>query len=46
MPYPTALSASAGAAVCDDSGVEIAHWLLLQKRTSGARTTPAKLAPS
>ena len=28
------------------SGVEIAHWLLLQRRTSGARITAAKLAPS
>src|SRR5919201_4752650 len=46
MPYPTALSASVSAAVCADNGVEIAHWLLLQKRTSGARITPAKLAPS
>ena len=40
------MSASVGAAVCADSGVEIAHWLLLQKRTSGARITPAKFAPS
>src|ERR671919_2298253 len=46
IPYPTALSASVGAAVCAESGVEIAHWLLLQKRTSGARITAAKLAPS
>src|SRR5205823_1976808 len=36
----------AAAAVCAESGVEIAHWLLLQKRTSGARITAAKLAPS
>src|SRR5919197_3293878 len=46
MPYPAALSASVAAAVCAESGVEIAHWLLLQKRTSGARVTPAKFAPS
>src|SRR3954468_15114792 len=46
MPYPTALSASVSAAVWAESGVEIAHWLLLQKRTSGARITAAKLAPS
>src|SRR3954453_21210070 len=46
MPLPTALSASVSAAVWADSGVEIAHWLLLQKRTSGARITAAKLAPS
>src|SRR5919197_2578852 len=46
MPYPAALSASVSAAVCADSGVEMAHWLLLQKRTSGARITPAKFAPS
>src|SRR5919197_5631695 len=46
MPYPTALSASVSAAVCADSGVEIAHWLLLQKRISGARVTAAKFAPS
>jgi hypothetical protein len=46
MPYPTALSASVSAADCSDTGVEIAHPLLLQKRTSGARITPAKLAPS
>ena len=41
-----ALSASVSAAVWAESGVEIAHWLLLQKRISGARMTPAKLAPS
>ncbi len=29
-----------------DTGVEIAHWLLLQKRMSGACITPAKFAPS
>ncbi len=46
MPYPAALSASAAAAVCVDRGVEIAHWLLLQSRTSGALKTPAKFAPS
>jgi hypothetical protein len=40
------LSASVSAAVCADSGVEIAHWLLLQSSTSGARITPAKFAPS
>ena len=32
--------------VCAESGVEIAHWLLLQKRISGARMTAAKFAPS
>ncbi len=32
--------------VCAESGVEIAHWLLLQSRTSGARITAAKFAPS
>ena len=41
-----ALSASVSAAVCSSTGVEIAHWLLLQKRTSGARMTAAKFAPS
>src|SRR4029079_15078885 len=46
MPYPIALSARVGAAVWADRGLEIAHWLLLQRRTSGARITPAKLAPS
>src|SRR5918999_3465814 len=46
IPYPIALSASVGAAVCAESGVEIAHWLLLQKRTTGAFMTPAKVAPS
>src|SRR5919204_2636550 len=46
IPYPTALSARVSAAVCASSGVEIAHWLLLQKSTSGARITAAKLAPS
>src|SRR5262249_11543976 len=46
IPYPIALSASVGAAVWASSGVEIAHWLLLQKRISGARITPAKFAPS
>jgi hypothetical protein len=40
------LSASVSAAVCASSGVEIAHWLLLQKRTSGALKTAAKFAPS
>src|SRR4051812_35406739 len=46
IPYPTALSASVSAAVWAESGVEIAHWLLLQRRTSGAFITAAKLAPS
>src|SRR5919202_5938365 len=46
MPYPIALSASVSARVCASSGVEIAHWLLLQKRTSGAPVTAAKFAPS
>ena len=36
--YPIALSARVGAAVCADSGVEIAHWLLLQNRTTGVNT--------
>src|SRR5919199_179528 len=34
------------ARVCAESGVEIAHWLLLQKRISGAFITAAKFAPS
>ena len=34
------------AAVCALSGVEIAHWLLLQRSTSGAFITAARLAPS
>src|SRR5204862_3093600 len=42
----TALSASVSAAVWASNGVEMAHWLLLQKRISGARITAAKLAPS
>ena len=46
MPYPAALSTSVSARVCAESGVEIAHWLLLQRRTSGARITAAKFAPS
>src|SRR5919197_3642247 len=46
MPYPAALSASVSAAVCASRGVEIAHWLLLQKRTTGAFITPANVAPS
>src|SRR5438128_666669 len=46
MPYPTALSARVSARVCASSGVEIAHWLLLQSRTSGASITAAKFAPS
>ena len=29
--------------VCAESGVEIAHWLLLQKRTSGARITAGEV---
>src|SRR4029450_6744957 len=45
MREPTAFAASVSAAVCAESGVEIAHWLLLQKSTSGARITAAKLAP-
>ena len=32
--------------VCDESGVEIAHWLLLQKRISGAPITAARFVPS
>ena len=40
------MSTSASARVWSETGVEIAHWLLLQKRISGARITPAKLAPS
>src|SRR4029450_3371903 len=28
------------------TGVEIAHWLLLQKRITGAFITPANVAPS
>jgi len=39
------LSASVSACVCAESGVEIAHWLLLQKRMSGAPLTAAKFAP-
>ena len=46
IPYPTALSTSASARVWAESGVEIAHWLLLQRRTSGARITAARFAPS
>src|SRR5215218_6722446 len=46
IPEPTALSASVSAAVCAESGVEIAQPLLLQKRIVGARITAAKLAPS
>src|ERR687883_710773 len=46
MPYPTALSASDSARVCASSGVEIAHWLLLQTNTAGAFVTAAKLTPS
>src|SRR5919199_3166497 len=41
-----ALSTSASARVCAVIGVEIAHWLLLQKRISGAFITAAKFAPS
>jgi hypothetical protein len=40
------LSASVSARVCSETGVEIAHWLLLQRRTSGACITAAKLTPS
>ena len=40
------MSASASARVCAETGVEIAHWLLLQKRITGARITAAKFAPS
>ena len=40
------MSASASARVCAESGVEIAHWLLLQKRISGAPFTAARFAPS
>ena len=38
--------ASVSARVWDSSGVEIAHPLLLQTSTSGARITAAKFAPS
>ena len=40
------MSASRAAAVCAESGVEIAHWLLLQSSTSGAFMTAAMFAPS
>src|SRR5436190_13526831 len=46
MPYPIAVAASVSARVCASSGVEIAHWLLLQSRISGAPVTAAKFAPS
>src|SRR5437763_14613258 len=46
MPYPKALSASDSARVCAASGVEIAHWLLLQTKTAGAFITAARLTPS
>ncbi len=37
---------SAAALVCAVIGVEIAHWLLLQKRIVGVSITAAKFAPS
>ena len=40
------MSARRAAAVWALSGVEIAHWLLLQRRTSGALTTAAMFTPS
>src|SRR5206468_7108940 len=41
-PYAFAFSASVAEAVCFDTGTEIAHWLLLHRKTVGARKTPAK----
>ena len=41
-----ALSASDSARVCASSGVEIAHWLLLQTNTAGAFITAARFTPS
>src|SRR3954447_18056737 len=46
IPYPAALSARLAARVWASTGVEIAQPLLLQKRTTGARITAAKFAPS
>ena len=46
MPYPTALCASVGAAVCADSGTEIAYWLFWTKKMHGAWNTPAKFIAS
>src|SRR5581483_3173895 len=37
---------SVSARVWAESGVEIAHWLLLQTRTSGEPVTAAKFTPS
>src|SRR2546428_1401685 len=41
-PYAFAFSASVADAVCFATGTEIAHWLLLHKKTVGVRNTPAK----
>src|SRR5438093_12251883 len=41
-PYAFAFSASVADAVCFATGTEIAHWLLLHRKTVGVRKTPAK----
>jgi hypothetical protein len=41
-----ALCASVGAAVCFDSGTEIAYWLFWTKKITGACITPAKVIAS
>jgi hypothetical protein len=46
MPKAAALAASDSAAVCFDRGVEMAQALLTQQKTTGALSTPAKLAAS
>src|SRR2546427_1206117 len=41
-PYAWAFCASVAEAVCLATGTEIAHWLLLHRKTVGVRKTPAK----
>lgn len=46
MPYPTALWASEGAAVCLASGTEMAKPLFCTRKTTGACQTAAKFSAS
>src|SRR5699024_12154622 len=46
IPYPTALWASEGAAVCLDNGTEMAYLLFCTKKMTGSLNTAAKFNAS
>src|SRR5918999_455330 len=46
IPYAAAFSAIVRVAVCRVTGVEIAHWLLVQKKIVGVLNTAAKFIAS